>query len=335
MSIDYDAFLSWAESRFVNIKANGREIMVNSPFCEDHKTHLWCNVEGGRHSRENGVYRCWKTDRRGTLVGLVMEIDNCPYDVALDRIKGNETEAVKHAKVITEFCENLKKEKQNKNNKVEFPPNSLLVSDLENDYRGNEAILYLNKRKIDYKKYKLRFCLDQGDYDYRIVIPYYDKNNNLIYFNCRHLSDKVNPKYLGPKEKIYKVGKREVLYFTHWPEKNSLVFLTEGEFDAMSLNTLCGFAGVACAGKSLSNQHIDMLRDYKVCVAFDNDSAGIDAYTNICKSLKENGISPLYVVPPKGFKDWNKLLEKGNKESSKEYIIKSMKRFEKWEIKND
>ena len=78
MPIDFDTFVNWAENRFDKIQVKGKEVCLNSIFAEnDSKFHLWCNPYGGKHERTFGVFHCWKTDRKGSLVSLVMEVDKC------------------------------------------------------------------------------------------------------------------------------------------------------------------------------------------------------------------------------------------------------------------
>ncbi len=65
MGVDFDSFRQWAEDRFNgDILVKGNEIRINSIFTEDHKHHMWCNPYGGKHQREDGCYRCWKTGEK-------------------------------------------------------------------------------------------------------------------------------------------------------------------------------------------------------------------------------------------------------------------------------
>jgi len=94
MAVDYDIFYEWAKDRFgeENIKirhtSHGDEICTNSYFAlqklgkYDSKHHLWMNPEGGKKKNEGGAYRCWLTDKMGSLVSLVAEYDNIPYEDA-------------------------------------------------------------------------------------------------------------------------------------------------------------------------------------------------------------------------------------------------------------
>ena len=131
---------------------------------------------------------------------------------------------------------------------------------------------------------------------------------------------------MKPKE-----GSQEnVLYFKEWPLPDNKIYITEGEFDAIVLN-LAGFYGVACGGKFLSEEQINIIRHYKPVLAFDADDSGESALIKVGNDLLSNGFSDVYYVrPPKNHKDWNKLLQDRNIETVKAYINKFEKKFTTW-----
>jgi DNA primase len=64
----------------------------------------------------------------------------------------------------------------------------------------NKAIHYLKKRNIGEAliiKYNIGYC-DSGDYAGRIIIPSYDSDGKLNYFEARTFYDNVNLKYKKP-----------------------------------------------------------------------------------------------------------------------------------------
>ena len=89
MQIEFDAFLDWANKRFSNVLIKGTEIRLNSIFTEDKGHHLWCNPSGGKKSVKFGVYHCFKTDKKGTLVNLVMDVEKCDFYTALRVLRGS------------------------------------------------------------------------------------------------------------------------------------------------------------------------------------------------------------------------------------------------------
>lgn len=320
MPIDFDTFVNWAENRFDKIQVKGKEVCLNSIFAEnDSKFHLWCNPYGGKHERTFGVFHCWKTDRKGSLVSLVMEVDKCDKDTALKTLGISKL----RGRPIEEIAEDLDQEQATwditlleKN--LTLPPHTIRISQAPL-YWYNKAKEYLDGRKISLNNL---FICTGGKYQGRIMVPYYSPKGNLIYFNGRTITGS-ELRYRGP-EKECGVGKEDVLFFTSFPDRNAKVYLCEGEFDALSLAS-CGLVGVACGGKNLSDKQATMLSNYRVCLALDTDEAGVTALdrmyqklVSICLINPSHRISK--VQPPEDFKDWNQFLCEHNTKIVCSYI---------------
>jgi DNA primase len=313
MSIDFDKFLKWAESRFDDVVTKGDEILLNSIFCEDRKHHLWCNPSGGKNKAENGVYHCWKSDQKGSLLGLVMLVDKCSHDQAaeiLDTVSEGSLEDLE--KRVQELFDSKTDEEPKVKEGLDIPPSCYLFEDLpSSNYLKKAASEYLQSRKINFDN--LMICTS-GRYKNRILIPYYDKNGKLIYYNGRYVGDSGNNlRYLGPPKELG-IGKSDVLYVQKWPNKNEKIYITEGEFDAMSLYQ-CGFHSAALGGKVMSETQMRMISEYVPVLCLDADEAGGEAMPKIANLLFAKGFKEVfYVRPCKEYKDWNGLLvEKGDK----------------------
>ena len=197
--IDFDLFLNWAEARFKDVVVKGNEIKINSIFCEDYKHHLWCNPSGGKNHLPYGVFHCWKTDTKGSLPSLIMKVDNCSFEDALEILDSTNTRLEDLEKKVAEIFE--KKPKQNfleiEKSKIDFPKGAYFLDDLPsvNYYRKNA---------------------EEGDYKNRIIIPYYNRSSELIYYNGRSLSENNSLRYLGPPKSLG-VGKGDVLFVPEWP----------------------------------------------------------------------------------------------------------------------
>jgi len=316
--IDFEKFLDWAERRFGEVVVKGNEVKINSIFTDDHKQHLWCNPYGGKHDRPNGVFHCWKTDTKGSLVSLVMQVDGCTYEEALETLGGSDIRMAALEKQVQEMFANKKVEtkldevveKPKKGDKITLPPFTYAFEDLPStSYHRVNAEVYLFNRKLSPKG--LMVCT-AGKYRQRIIIPYYDKEGLLIYFNGRYIgeSDKV-VKYLGP-EKDVGIGKGDVIYMPEWPEEGSVVYLTEGELDALSIKQADLHAG-AFGGKALTEIQTEVLRNtrYIPVICLDSDKAGKVGMRKMVNQLLAAGFPRFgFVRPPKQYKDWNALLQK-------------------------
>lgn len=334
-SINRDAFYQWCVDRFgePNIRiynsAHGEEICTHSFFVkqklneDDFGYHLWMCPSGGKKNLAAGAYRCWKTDARGSLISLVAEYDNIPFEEAEEMICGiSSLRAL--AERLDEFFE-VKPEQVIQNVSpiivpTELPDFSYLIDQMDNrSFWKIKSKRYLEARKIPTDG--LYVCTG-GDFKDRIVIPYYDQNGKLIFYNARTMNS--HPKVLRYMKQ--KHGDQEkVLFMTSWPKPKSKVYVMEGELDALSLK-VAGLVGCACGGKYLSEYQIEMLRNYEPVLAFDADKSGLEALIQVGNALLERGFNKVgYIRPPTIYKDWNNLLQQRNAQTVKGYI----ERFEK------
>lgn len=335
MAIDFDLFYEWCEGRFgpENIKvrhtAHGTEICTRSFFAiqkgmDEHGFHLWMNPSGGNKNLEGGAYRCWKTDAMGSLVSLVAECDNIPYDEA-EELLGGTTSLRALERKLHEFFGSRDESQiiaEAPKPEMELPEYSFLIDRMSpSNFWRLRARGYLSDRKIPTTG--LYVCTD-GEHKNRIVIPYYDRDGNLIFWNGRTMStnDKVL-RYTKPKHG----DQANVLFMTEWPAPGTKIYVMEGEFDAITLG-MADLVGCACGGKYLSVNQIEMLRDYEIVLAFDADESGLGALIEVGDALLAAGFSRVsYVRPPTVYKDWNKLLQIRNLQTVKAYVERFEKRF--------
>ena len=336
MAIDFDNFYQWCCERFgeQNLKvrhtAHGVEICMNSLWSldeigkEDRKYKLWMSCHGGKKKVEHGVYRCWLTDHSGTLVEFVSDQDGIPYDEAEELIADIPSLRALEMKVdqLFEFKGETEIPTVAPQSDIEFPDHCYRIKDMSpDDPWCIRATDYLHGRKLPIDEYYVtNGQCEKEDWRCRIVIPYYDRDGKLMFYNGRHMDDKNPMRY----RKLEDVDLEEVLYMTKWPREGSKVYLMEGEFDAKSIE-LAGLVGAACGGKSLSSSQMELLRGYQIVLAFDADDAGLKAVLEIGDELLSLGFPVKYVRPPKVFKDWNKLLVERDAQTLRQYL----ERFER------
>lgn len=328
MSINFDKFVSWVTNRFgeENVLVKGKEVRINSIFTEDSSFHLWCSPTGGKKKHKFGVYHCFKTDQKGSLVKFVQLVDSCDRDDAIAILDGKTSIRELERQFEALFANDQQVVIEPVKNKLSLPPCCELISDLgTNNWWRNKAEEYLSNRKIPIDG--LYICTGEK-YKARIIIPYYDKTGALIYWNARHMGNS-KCKYLGPPKEIG-VGKEDVVFMAgSWPEAGATVFLCEGEFNAISLK-LCEFNAAACGGKNMSEKQALMLSDYKVVLCLDRDKAGKQGTTKMASMISsvetvQGGEKLKYVLPPQGYNDWNEMLIKLGPAMLYHYIIKNQK----------
>lgn len=328
MAIDPNKFEKWAINKFGedNVSSKGKEIRLNSIFePDDTGFHLYCSPSGGKKKIKHGVFHCFKTNNKGSLVKLVQIAENCDRESAIDIIHGR-TPIHELEKKLEELFSSQHEQEETTESFLNLPPDSYLISDLgNNNWWRNKAVDYLNSRKIPIDG--LYICT--GDrYKGRVIIPYYDKLGRLIYWNARALFNS-KCKYLGPPKETG-VGKEDVVYMAgSWPKAGETIYICEGEFNAKSLK-LAELNAAACGGKNMSKKQAILLSEYRAVICLDRDRAGkagtlkmSSMLTSLNKSDGKDKI--MFVVPPKGYNDWNEFLVKNSPELLYHYIIKNQK----------
>jgi DNA primase len=318
MSIPYEHFLNWACEHFgaANVEQRGPEICINSPFVGyDDGYHLQCRPE-------INAFHCWKSNAKGNLYQLVMDMEGCAFPDAKD-ILGGDQYLYKLEQKLEKFFEQKYKESQQSviDKSLSLPPDTFSINSLKGRWR-QLAENYLEKRKIPIDG--LCFCLD-GKYKNRIIIPYYGPKGNLIYFNARDITGQSKVRYRGPEKEVG-IGKGDVVWMKAWPKEGEMIYLTEGEFDAMSL-CLAGFNGAACGGKNFSEKQFELVKPYQITICFDLDKYGLEALNKVgafmrskqfVRGAKYDQIG--YIRPPQGYKDWNDMLVQLDKDIVRLYV---------------
>lgn len=325
MAVDYNKFVDWAQSRFSAVDLHGNEVCVNSIYTDDQKKKLWCNPSGGKNRVRFGVFHCWKTNKKGTLVSLVMEVDRCSKNKALETLGIQFDSKLPIDDIDFDIVfeeENFELDFEKEQKELSLPPFCHKINVAPQHWYEN-ANRFLNARKIPSDDF---YICTQGKYEGRIIIPYYNSKNKLVYFNGRTIMGH-QLRYKGPEKEIG-VGKSDVIYFPKFPPPGRTVYLCEGEFDAYALN-LCGFEAAACGGKYISEKQSVILSPYKVVLAMDSDEAGQQSMPAIYNKILQYNINDDldFVSPPKVYKDWNEFLIKHDSAIVAAYISMHKKRY--------
>ena len=129
------------------------------------------------------------------------------------------------------------------------------------------------------------------------MFPIFDLDNRIIAFSGRSLTQ--GPKYLNSiNNKFY--TKSQTLFGLNFVNDSPLIAICEGNIDCILLQQI-GISAVALTGTSISEEHLELLKDKEIWLMFDGDPAGLQATRKYYKSATyitflENGDDPASMV---------------------------------------
>jgi len=122
---------------------------------------------------------------------------------------------------------------------------------------------FITRRMIPEKYAKDFFVCTDGKYYGRIIIPFYGRKNEILYYQARDLVGR-EPKYLNRK-----LGKDKALFQGDLIDKKKPVVVLEGPIDAMFIEN-----AVATMGVSIKKDVQKKLNKMNCHYLLDNDTAG-------------------------------------------------------------
>ena len=128
----------------------------------------------------------------------------------------------------------------------------------------------------------------------RLTFPIYSANGKIVGFGGRTLSNHPAKYVNSPQTKHF--NKSQLLYGYHLAKENIMrqksIIVTEGYLDVVMLHQAGFNTAVATLGTALTNEHIPLLLRGApdVIVAYDGDTAGINAALKASMLLSQHGI---------------------------------------------
>ncbi len=266
-------------------KSDGVESSFHCPFCKHRKPKLNINLV-------NQKWHCWVCDVKGrSLWHLFNKVGAQPEDKSLlEQIAGKPKGF------------NLKK-----SSITSLPEEFHRLYNIKNTPHYKNAIYYLKSRGIsmyDIMRHNIGYC-EGGLYGGMIVIPSYDKDNQLNFFTARSFYD-VKYKHRNPSVS------KDIIGFENQINWDIPIVLVEGGFDAIAVK----INAIPLFGKLISDTlklKIIEKNVKKIYIALDEDALK-DAFKT-AEYFINNGIET-YLVKIKdkdpselGSKEFRKLLK--------------------------
>jgi hypothetical protein len=268
----------------VSVSKNGTHFLARCLLCGDSKKNKNKRRFNLDYNGGNPIYHCFNCDASGSFLQLYSYVNGITIEEAKkDLYKYNPSNLI----------QKLSKKKKDKIIKeIEFENYNWILDDCisRDDSDNINGIIqnnyfiklheFINNRKIP-DDFSI-FIAYKGDYKSRIIIPIYDENNDITYFQARRIpSSGIEPKYKNPH-----IEKGNIILNKHNFDKNKYIIVTEGLIDAFMIGT----QGTSCLGSSLTDSFLkEILNIGKVIVAFDNDETGYKQLIKFMKGKKKKG----------------------------------------------
>ena len=244
-SFDIEKYL---QSKGVSYSSHGKNVKqgwigTRCLWCSDHSNHLGINLDSKSIS-------CWKCPTKGTVLKLIMKIENLSMENALIVLK--EFSAI--SLLAEKFHRNLS---TIHSSELKFDPG--FTTDIMPYCRR-----FLESRNFDpdflFKKYKLMSAPITGKYKYCLIVPYYSFNTPLT-FIARHTARKM---YFNCPEEECVDSNKQLLYGQE--SCKDTVIVVEGVTDQWRI----GDGSVALSGTKYTPRQVELLSDFsQVFILFD------------------------------------------------------------------
>ncbi len=226
------------------VSNNGTHFLSRCLLCGDSKRNPY--KKRFNMDWNNGVpgWHCWNCGRHGNFIEIYGIIKGMSYDDAKKELFKYEKEDIKR-QMGTYRKRPVPKEKKevDEENFNRIKDQSYTILDEENRYVKALKSFYFT-RKIP-EVYRLYIC-HSGRYRNRILVPIFNENRNIIYFQARRIPKTgLDPKYDNP------VAPKELCILNrHRFDKDKSIIVHEGLIDAF----MVGDQGTSCLGKEVSEE---------------------------------------------------------------------------------
>lgn len=211
------------------------------PICREGKS--WLKKQRCYYIVKKNAIHCHNCGWHGNPVNWIMENSGQTFSEVMKESQDYDTIQIEEKKAI-------------KRVDYELPCDCIDLEDDEqldffcNEFPVKKALQVLEERRLLQainRPKKYYFTLNDFTHQNRIIIPFYDENNKIIYYQSRKVVEgDQKPKYLSKKN-----AERSIFNIDKVTEDIPYIFVTEGPLDATFVKN-----GVAVAGISESGSEV-------------------------------------------------------------------------------
>lgn len=318
--VSYEFVQNFFQSNFPEVKEKNQSFNIRCRLCGDSKRNLRKMRFFLKYTEDaGGVWKCHNCNKSGNFLGFYSIIKGISINEAIKEININSFGDLKK----TLRPKRLKKIKRTKaTDKVHFNYFTKDWIGINEKKEGMIANLYKDTLRKYLAKRKLPtsypfYIAYQGDFKDRIIIPIFDKDNDIIYFQGRIMEDKFSElRYKNPDVS----DKKHIILNEHKFNPEKYIVVTEGPIDAI----MVGDQGTTCFGSSVDDEFLEKLSrktNKGIILALDNDNTGKEETLKIIQKSKFGKLLFYFVMPFKDIKDLNELSIKKDVNDIYSYIV--------------
>ena len=276
--VDYESICKQLDIPYWTSGKNNVEgcLTIHCPCCPDE------DPDPSRHGNLNpadGSYSCWRCKGSHPSV-VIARAAHISVQAASDLIRK-----------YTTGVASVKREEVKMANSITLP-GSYTPLDIHRNYLEGRGF-DVGELKF-YHGIKFTGMMEKWEgmnWQFRVIIPVFDRRNNLVSFQGRDVTGKQDRYLFPPKEKQVRDCKT-LLYGAELCGKKDSLLVVEGVMDAWKLG-----AGAVCTfGSSVTQEQVlEMSHWRRVFLAFDNEPAAVQHARDVAKQLSSLGTEAFLV----------------------------------------
>ena len=303
-------------SRYTVLHPAGKKLKGLSPFTNEKTPSFFVDPI-------DGVYYCFSSQKGGDIFTFIQEMEGVDFKEALKLLAEmagiplTSSSAGDDRTLLYQVLEkSVETYKQHLTDEIkEFLLNRGLTSDSirrwEVGYAPNQFNTICSKSTKNKDAFvKTGICVLKGQSIYdrfrdRIMFPFHNTQGKYIGFSGRAYGPTDMGKYINsPETPLF--NKSKFLYGLYFAKQNirktGRAMLTEGQFDTILAHQVGFPIAVAASGTAITEEHLRQLYPLakKLFLAFDSDSAGVQATIKVIHLGLEMGFDMRVLVFPKG-----------------------------------
>lgn len=238
------------------------EVVIDCIYddCPNPDNHLYLNTN-------KGLFHCFRCGRGGTISKLKEDYEE-QYGESFDW-SVDDKRPWRDVDLNEPFSSANEVTQKQKREQSALPDDFHLIQEPDGSVLMRKAIEYLRKRGISLNRARYyELGIGKDTLSGRLVVPIYNETGERIvyYLTRRYLFGRM--RYQNPRNEDVPRGKSDVVFNSCRVQTGSVIYLTEGVFDAMRV----GPQAVAVLGKELSSAQMRIIlgkNPSKVIVALD------------------------------------------------------------------